>query len=226
MSDGTGMDVAASRGAALPRGDTDASAQQLTDGVLDVRRLPSFGFSHRSLMWWGTAGLMAIESAVFALAVVVYFYLRTHSELWPMRSPPPELLWGSLNTVVMLLSAWPNQLAKRASTKLDQRGVRLWLTVCVVLGLLILVLRGLELTALNVRWDSDAYGSVVWLIMLLHTTHLVTDTWDTTVLDVLFFTGPLEGKRYVDVNENAIYWDFVVLSWLPLYAVIYFGPRG
>jgi heme/copper-type cytochrome/quinol oxidase subunit 3 len=177
-------------------------------------------------MWWGTAGLMAIESTVFALAIVVYFYLRTHSELWPMRSPPPELLWGTLNTVVMIVSLWPNQLAKRAATKLDKSGVQLWLSVCTVLGFLILMLRGLELTALNVRWDTDAYGSIVWMIMLLHTTHLVTDTWDTTVLDVLFFTGPLEGKRYVDVNENAIYWNFVVLSWLPTYAVIYFGPRG
>lgn len=201
-------------------------APDVANGVLDVRGLPSFDFSQRSLMWWGTAGLMAIESTVFALAVVVYFYLRTHSDLWPMRSPPPELLWGTLNTVVMLVSAWPNQLAKRASMKLDKGGVQLWLSVCTVLGFLILVLRGLELTALNVRWDADAYGSIVWMIMLLHTTHLLTDTYDTTVLDVLFFKGPLEGKRYVDVNENAIYWDFVVLSWLPIYAVIYFGPRG
>jgi len=204
----------------------DADPPSLVDGVLDVRKLPSFGFSVRSLMWWGTAGLMTIEGTVFALAVVMYFYLRTHAQLWPMRSPPPELLWGTLNTAVMIASAWPNQLAKKAATRLDRSGVQLWLTVCMVLGFLILVLRGLELTALNVRWDADAYGSVVWLIMLLHTTHLVTDTWDTTVLDVLFFTGPLEGKRFVDVSENAVYWDFVVLSWLPIYAVIYFGARG
>ena len=204
----------------------DADPPSLVDGVLDVRKLPSFGFSVRSLMWWGTAGLMTIEGTVFALAVVMYFYLRTHAQLWPMRSPPPELLWGTLNTAVMIASAWPNQLAKKAATRLDRSGVQLWLTVCMVLGFLILVLRGLELTALNVRWDADAYGSVVWLIMLLHTTHLVTDTWDTTVLDVLFFTGPLEDKRFVDVSENAVYWDFVVLSWLPIYAVIYFGARG
>jgi len=203
-----------------------SGAAALADGVLDVRDLPSFDFSQRSLMWWGTAGLMAIESTVFALAVVVYFYLRTHSDLWPMRSPPPDLLWGTLNTALMIASAWPNQLAKRASTRLDRSGVQLWLTVCTVFGFLILVLRGLELTALNVRWDADAYGSIVWMIMLLHTTHLVTDSYDTIVLDVLFFKGPLEGKRYVDVNENAIYWDFVVLSWLPIYAVIYFGARG
>jgi heme/copper-type cytochrome/quinol oxidase subunit 3 len=220
------MSADADQVTATRRSGAVAGAPTVAGGVLDVRELPSFGFSHRSVMWWGTAGLMAIESTVFALAIVVYFYLRTHSELWPMRSPPPELLWGTLNTVVMIVSLWPNQLAKRAATKLDKSGVQLWLSVCTVLGFLILMLRGLELTALNVRWDTDAYGSIVWMIMLLHTTHLVTDTWDTTVLDVLFFTGPLEGKRYVDVNENAIYWNFVVLSWLPTYAVIYFGPRG
>jgi len=220
------MSAVADQESVTRRSGAAAGAPTVEGGVLDVRAMPSFAFGHRSLMWWGTAGLMAIESTVFALAVVVYFYLRSHSELWPMRSPPPELLWGTFNTVVMLVSAWPNQLAKRAATRLDKAGVQLWLTVCTALGLLILVVRGLELTALNVRWDADAYGSIVWLIMLLHTTHLVTDTWDTTVLDVLFFKGPLEGKRFVDVNENAIYWDFVVLSWLPIYAVIYFGPRG
>jgi cytochrome c oxidase subunit I+III len=196
------------------------------NGVLDVAALPSFGFGVRSLMWWGTAGLMAIEITAFALAIVTYFYLHIHANRWPMSTPPPELLWGTLNTAILLTSAWPNQLAKRAAERLDRGGVRLWLTVCLVLALVFLIVRGLEFTALNVRWDSDAYGSVVWLLMALHTTHLVTDTWDSAVLDILFFTGPLEGRRFVDVNENAIYWDFVVLSWLPIYLVIYLAPRG
>jgi heme/copper-type cytochrome/quinol oxidase subunit 3 len=43
---------------------------------------------------------------------------------------------------------------------------------------------------------------------------------------VLVFTGPLEGKRYSDVSENALYWYFVVFSWLPIYAVLYWAPRG
>jgi heme/copper-type cytochrome/quinol oxidase subunit 3 len=195
-------------------------------GALDVRQLPSFDFGVRSLMWWGTAGLMAIESTVFALAIVIYFYLRSHVERWPLTTPPPELLWGTLNTAVLLVSAWPNHLAKRAAERLDRHGVQVWLSVCLGFGFAFLVLRGFELGALNVRWDTDAYGSIVWLLMALHTTHLVTDTWDTTVLDVLFFTGPLEGKRYVDVSENAVYWYFVIASWLPIYAVVYLGPRG
>jgi hypothetical protein len=29
----------------------------------------------------------------------------------------------------------------------------------------------------------------------------------------------------VDINENAIYWDFVILSWIPVYLVVYWAPR-
>ena len=195
------------------------------DGALDVRDLASFGFSHSSLMWWGTAGLMAIESTVFGIAIAMYFYLRSHADSWPTSAPPPELAWGTINTIVLLLSVVPNHFAKRAAEQLDRGGVKLWLTICLAFGFVFLVVRGFELAALNVRWDASAYGSVVWLLIMLHTVHLVTDAWDTTVLDVLFFTGPLEGRRYVDVSENALYWYFVVLSWLPIYAVVYLAPR-
>ena len=66
----------------------------------------------------------------------------------------------------------------------------------------------------------------MWTLFGLHTLHLVTDAWDTGVLNVLFFTGPLEGKRFGDVSENSLYWYFVVVSWLPIYAVLYWAPRG
>ena len=39
---------------------------------LDVASLPSYAFSHHSLMWWGNAGLMLIEGTVFALCVMMY----------------------------------------------------------------------------------------------------------------------------------------------------------
>jgi len=48
---------------------------------------------------------------------------------------------------------------------------------------------------------------------------------DTAVLAVLMFTGPVEERRFIDVEENAVYWYFVVLAWLPIYGVIYWAPR-
>jgi heme/copper-type cytochrome/quinol oxidase subunit 3 len=194
--------------------------------AIDVSALPTVVFSHRSLMWWGTLGVMAIEGTVFALAVMAYFYLRSHQDTWPITSRPPDLLWGTLNTVVMVLSFLPEHLAKRAAEKMHLHGTQLWLAVSVVVGVLFTVIRGLEFSTLNVRWDSNAYGSVVWLLLGLHTTHIVTDLLDTIVLTVLFFTGPLDGKRFVDVSENSFYWYFVVATWLPIYLVIYWGARA
>jgi len=204
------------------------TVRELQDGsqkVLDVSGLPSYGFGHRSLMWWGTAGMMAIEGTVFALAAFGYFYIRTRADEWPPSALPPELLWGTANTVLMLLSLVPNHFVKRAAEAEDLPKVRTALWICVLFGIALLVVRVFEFTALNCRWDTNAYGSAVWMLLGLHTVHLATDFWDTVVLAVLMMDDKFEGKRYVDVSENALYWYFVVISWLPIYAIIYFGGR-
>jgi len=60
----------------------------------------------------------------------------------------------------------------------------------------------------------------------LHTTHVGTDWVDTVVLAALMRTPHGETpRRFVDTDENALYWRFVWLSWLPIYALIYIVPR-
>lgn len=193
--------------------------------TLDASRLPSYRYSHHSIMWWGTLGIMAIEGTVFVLTVMAYFYLRGRSSTWPMTAPPPELLWGTLNTFILLASLVPNHFAKKAGEEEDLRGVRLWLGISLLFGTAFLVVRAFEFAGLNVRWDSNAYGSVVWMLLGLHTVHLATDFYDSVVLELLFFTGPLDGTRFVDVSENSFYWYFVVWTWIPIYLVIYWGAR-
>jgi heme/copper-type cytochrome/quinol oxidase subunit 3 len=196
--------------------------------ALDVSALPSFGFSHRSLMWWATLGLIGIEGTVFALTVGTYFYLRSHAAAWPLAEweQPPDLLWGTLQTVLLLASLWPMHEAKRWSERLDLPKVQLWLTVGTLVSLATLVLRVMEFKGLNCSWNSSAYGSAVWTLLGLHTTHLVTDALTNIVLNVLVFSRRMEGKRFVDVSEDSLYWYFVVWSWVPIYAVLYWAPRG
>ena len=194
--------------------------------TLDVGALPPGAFGSRSLMWWGTLGMVLIEGAVFALGIGAYFYLATRLPSWPPDGiAPPALRWGTINTIVLLASLIPNELAKRAGERIDLGGVRIWMVVCLVFGVAFNAVRAYEFTHLNVMWDHDAYGSIVWLVMGLHTTHIVTDFLDTAVLAALMFLGPIEERRFIDVEENAVYWYFVVLAWLPIYGVIYWAPR-
>jgi heme/copper-type cytochrome/quinol oxidase subunit 3 len=205
---------------------TPASIAPVRRGnALDVGHLPTYGFGTRSLMWWGTAGMIAIEGMAFAFMIVIYFYLRSLAPTWPAAKAAPNLVWGTINLALILLSAIPFIWSDRAALGLDLRKVRIWMVVGSLFSLTLCAVRWMEFTALNVRWDESAYGSVVWMLMGLHTFNLVTDVGDTLVLTVLMFKGPLEGKHFVDIAENAGYWNFVVLSWIPIYAVVYWAPR-
>ena len=74
-----------------------------------------------------------------------------------------------------------------------------------------------------------AYVLLLGLLNLRRRPFLTSGGCDVAALGValsgLMFVGPLEEKRFVDVSENAFYWYFVVLTWLPIYGLIYFAPR-
>jgi len=170
--------------------------------------------------------MILMEGTMFVVLLIAYFFLRTRVPDWPPGpTSPPDLLWGTINTFVVLASCVPNYLADKAARRLDLRGVRLWMIVTLAFAIVFAVVRIFEFQHLNCSYDQNAYGSIVWLNMGFHTTHLLTDMVDTVVLIALMFVGPVEGKRFVDVAENSGYWYFVVAMWLPLYAVIYIAPR-
>jgi cytochrome c oxidase subunit III len=193
----------------------------------DVASLPSHAFGYRSLTWWGVIGFMVVEGVAFAMAISAYFFLMSHEQEWAPRPwLPPHLLAGTMFTIVMLLSEIPNHLVKKAAESYDSAQVRKLLPLIVGIGLLLFVIRGFEFNSLNIMWYDNAYGSIIWALLFLHTAHLLTDWVDTVVLWRLMRT-PFgeEPRRLVDTDENALYWRFVWLSWLPIYVLIYWLPR-
>jgi heme/copper-type cytochrome/quinol oxidase subunit 3 len=193
--------------------------------VLDVSALPKFAFGHKGLIWWGTVGFMVIEGSMFVMGLIVYFYLRLKVDAWPPSLPNPQIGFATANLCVVLASCVPNALAKRAAEAFDLRKTRLWLVVLTLVGVVTLVLRAFEYTQLNCRWDDNAYGSIVWVLLSLHTSHVATDVVESGVLTALLFTGPVTERRFVDASENALYWYFIVAWWIPIYLTIYFAPR-
>lgn len=194
--------------------------------VLDLGRLPPHGMGTASVTWWGTLAFMLIEGTGFALVIAVYLYLMSLAAVWPINAPPPDLLPGTLVTLILLASLAPNILISRWAERQDLRKVRIGVVIMSILGIAPLVVRIFEFPALKVSWDSNAYGSVVWTLLGLHTTHIITDLLDTLVLAALLFTrhGSNE-RRFGDVQDNAMYWNFVVVTWLPIYGCIYWLAR-
>jgi cytochrome c oxidase subunit 3 len=193
--------------------------------VGDVSGLPDHNFGSTSLGWWGVIGFMLIEGMGFVLAIGAYYYLLPYETSWPPINPPPSLLWGTVFTAIAIASEIPNQWIKKRAAKYDLPAVRFGLLLMTLIGVILLAIRALEFTALNVSWDKNAYGSIVWAIVALHTLHMATDTFDSGVLAAIALFKKFDGRKFSDAADNALYWHFIVWSWVVLYLVVYWTPR-
>jgi len=90
-----------------------------------VAGLPTYKFGPSSLTWWGIIGFMVIEGAFFGLAFAAYFFLMGHEQGWPPEGrQAPNLLWGALFLIVILLSEIPNTMIKKAARERDVPAIR------------------------------------------------------------------------------------------------------
>jgi cytochrome c oxidase subunit III len=192
--------------------------------TIDVSRLPTTAQGSRAPLWWGLVGMITIESTLFALLVVTYFYLRGGAAVWP----PPDVRGNYplrfAELAVLLASAVPMIAVELAVKRRSLAGMRLWLAVATALGFVFVALRFYSFHVMTYRWNSHAYGSVAWTILGMHATHAVAASVENVVFLALLFLGPIEEKHLLDLRLNALYWYFVVLAWVPLFAILFLDP--
>jgi cytochrome c oxidase subunit III len=194
--------------------------------VIDVSAIPETTFGHRGIIWWATVAFMAIEGTTLAICATAYLYVRVNAAEWPPRpASAPELLVPTINLIVILSTMPLMARAKAAAMRFDVAGVRRWMAIDAAVTLVAVVLRWFEFQSLNVRWDTNAYGSALWAIVFAHTTLLVTDLLESSAIGAIFFTDRIEPKHFSDVEDAALYQYFLALSWLVLYVVAILGPR-
>jgi cytochrome c oxidase subunit III len=198
----------------------------MTTSNVDVSGLPTTTFNHRSLAWWGTLGFMAIEGTTLFIAVVAYFYLRRNFQTWPPEHTlRPSVLWPTVQVLLLLASLVPAVLADRAAYRIDLPKLRQWFVVMLVFELVSVIVRWQEFLSLNVRWDSNAYGSAAWTLVGLHSTLLLADLIETAVLTAILFSDRLVDRHYSDATDVTFYWYFLVALWVPIYVIVYLSPR-
>jgi cytochrome c oxidase subunit III len=183
-------------------------------------------FGNRDPLWWGGVGLIVIEAVFLAIGMVSYFYLRALTPQWPPPpTPRPDLFIPTINILLLLVSVVPMWWVDRAARRREPRPVRIGLMLCVILGLVFSGLRVFEFHALHTRWDSHAYGSIVWTLLGLHTFDWLAELIEIIVMTVQAFIGPMTEYRCLDISDSAPFWYFIVAIWVPLYAVLFIVPR-
>jgi heme/copper-type cytochrome/quinol oxidase subunit 3 len=184
-------------------------------------------FGYHPPGWWGNRLVIFVEGAAFATLAAAYFYIWTNfAARPPARAQPPDLGVSSVDLLVLVVSAAPFWNAARLARRQERPVlVGVWLTLGVLLGIAAIVLRVFEFPALHTRFGSNVYGSITWTILAVHLAHLVAGTLQTLLIALVMFVGPVEQKHYTDAGVVAVYWYFIVISWVALFTIVFITPR-
>ena len=186
---------------------------------------------------WAVILFISSEAMFFGALFTTYFYLRGRLPEWepvfqrcaaavcekPNYGVDPIFGVGlpTINTIELLLSSVTMQLAVNAIRKGDRIALRNWLIPTLVLGVMFLAGQGYEYTRLGFLPDNGTFAGVFFTLTGFHGAHVTGGV----LMNGYVFTRTLKGQftanRHLAVEAASIYWHFVDVVWIGLFATIY-----
>ena len=186
--------------------------------------LPVGPVGRRGLGWWGVGTLVASEAALFGYLLFSYFYTGAVAPPGWLLEPRPVLKLALPNTIVLLLSslvAWYGERGvlthRRAQALIGFGGA--FLMAC-----LFAAVQVLEWYSKPFHIGTSSYGSLYFVTTGFHMAHVVVGI---AVLGLIFIWTALEyfsPRRNLSVSAGVLYWHFVDIVWLFIFASFYLCP--
>jgi cytochrome c oxidase subunit 3 len=129
------------------------------------------------------------------------------------------------NTVILLSSSFTVHFAHTAVKNNNRTGVKFWLAVTVLMGVMFLVLQGTEYShayrELGLTLGSGIYGSTFFILTGFHGFHV---TLGAFILLMQFFRalrGHFRPDDQFGLEAASWYWHFVDVVWVCLFVFVY-----
>jgi len=179
----------------------------------------------RSTGFWGMLLLIATEASLFAYLLFSYFYLGSMAAgPWPPEGPP-SLKLVLPNTILLLLSSGTMFWAE-SGIRRGQRGrLRFGLLLTLILGVIFLIIQGIEYSKQVITPTTHAYGSLFFTITGFHGAHVAAGLVMIAVVAARAFLQHFDVHRHEAVTNVSWYWHFVDVVWLAVFTCLYLSPR-
>ena len=181
---------------------------------------------------------LASEILFFGVLIAAYAVYRSfNAEAFARAAAHTEILYGSINTVLLLTSSVTMTIALRASAARLRRLTIMCLLVTLVLGLAFLLVKGVEYNDDLAKGlvpgagfpladpPTQLFWMLYWIMTGIHAIHLSAGILVVATVVVLFW------RRVIPVQDStmegvATYWHFVDSVWLILYPLLYLVGRS
>jgi cytochrome c oxidase subunit 3 len=169
--------------------------------------------------------LLVAETMLFSGLIGAYLVFRVGTLAWPPPNLPRlPLVVTWINTLVLVASGITMVGAVRAVRRDDQRALRRGLAITALLGLIFLAVQGSEWARLiqhGLTMSAGMYGATFYTLIGTHAAHVVGAVVWLGIVLWWAMHGQVTKGRDGAVEACAIYWVFVCVLWLVLFALVY-----
>lgn len=187
--------------------------------------LPVAPQGSRASGWYGLVFLVATEAALFIYLLFSYVFLASQSPgSWPPSGAPP-ITSAAVNTAILLASS--------VTAWWGQKGIERDSSSRLMTGLALSLILGAVFTGVQIHdWmhkpfnpTTDAYGSLFYTITGVHIAHVAVGLFILACLILWAALGRFSARRHLHVTLGVLYWHFVDVVWLVVFATFFLTPR-
>ena len=164
------------------------------------------------------------EIMVFGAFFTAYFFIRVVADgaTWfPIDGKELPVAVAGVNTAILLSSSATLHWAEHSHKMGNRRGLKAGILTTFLLGCTFLFIQINEYVHVGFSPQDNAYGSVFFGLTGLHGAHVTIGLILLGMVTVRAFRGHFSPESHKGVEVPGIYWHFVDVMWIVVYATIY-----
>ncbi len=165
---------------------------------------------------------IASEVMLFGSFFTAYFFVRvSNGTPWP--TPPFQLpiFVAGVNTAILVTSSFTVHWALQSIKRGNRVGLQVGLLLTFLMGLTFLLTQAIEYARVGFAPRDGAFGTIFYCLTGLHGAHVFVGLTLLAFATVRAFRGHFSPEHHHGVEIPGIYWHFVDVMWIVVYATIY-----
>jgi cytochrome c oxidase subunit 3 len=166
---------------------------------------------------------IASEVMLFGAFFTAYFFVRVVEQApeWPPEGFHVPTFVAGINTAILLTSSFTMHWALQSIKRGSRAGLQAGLVLTLAMGLTFLLTQLLEYSRVGFAPKDTAFGSVFYGLTGLHGAHVFVGLTLLSMATVRAFRGHFSAEHHHGVEIPGIYWHFVDVMWIVVYATVY-----
>jgi cytochrome c oxidase subunit 3 len=167
---------------------------------------------------------IASEAMLFGAFFTAYFFVRVvnpEAPGWPLEPFHLPVFVAGVNTAVLVTSSFTMHWALQSIKRGNRNGLKAGLVLTFFMGLAFLLTQMLEYARIGFTPADGAFGTIFFGLTGLHGAHVFVGLTLLAVATIRAFRGHFTPEHHHGVEIPGIYWHFVDVMWIVVYATIY-----